>query len=473
LLLNAGKYHYEFTGDKKVLAENINRYRKTTQFLLTHLSGYSGLIDTGYFPGHEGTEQGVGTSIGNGYWDILSTPRTSLYSNIYFYKAVQAMAYLEKAAEDLALDVEKPTVLSPDGKSSIEYKETSQTLNAILQKIKEKIQEPVNESAKTGFWDENKGRFIEGFNAHGEIIDYGYIMFNLEAVAAGIATQGKGEKIMGGVSGERIVEEDVQSYEQDYATGYKGTAVQEDGSISIMGTLGIYDFEFAPRSSTVKNYNQYVWEWGGTNDFGGQVQDGGAIMYVSYYDIMSRIKVRGADDGFSRLKGIQSWYEKVTACAKSYNVGEDLPHDQFYRVYYGDLGIAMQGGGPAGGIGLDAEFLESALLYTTVPYGFFGLKSVERNTLEITPNLPSSLSYWKMENLTFNQVRYDLTIGENFAQIDYVRGVTEDISVNVNLKKPKGKFKVLVDGKKTSDYTVKNGYVTVNAPLRASKIEIV
>lgn len=128
-------------------------------------------------------------------------------------------------------------------------------------------------------------------------VDYGFIMFNLEAVAEGIATPEQAEQVMSWVNGDRIVQADIQKNEQDYAAGKKGTAVNEDGSLSIDGTLGIYDFEFAPRSTTVKNYNQYVWAWGGTNEFGGQVQDGGAIMYVSYYDIMSRIKTRGADDG--------------------------------------------------------------------------------------------------------------------------------------------------------------------------------
>ena len=472
LLLDAAKLHYEYTGDKQVLADNLTRYRQTTQFLLTHLNGYSGLIDQSYFPGHEGSEQGVGTSIGNGYWDILSTPQVSFYSNIYFYKAIRAMAYLEKVAEDLELDIEKPTVVSPDGNSTVQYQETSETLYTLLDKIKEQICKPVDFNNKTGFYDVEKGRFIEGFNDKGEAVDYGFIMFNLEAVAEGIATDEQSKQIMDWVNGDRIIESDIQANEQDYATGKKGTAVQEDGSLSIDGTFGIYDLEFAPRSTTVKNYNQYVWSWGGTNEFGEQVQDGGAIMYVSYYDIMSRIRTRGADDAFGRLKEIQAWYEKVQACAERNGVGTDLPNDQFYRVYYSELGIAMQGGGPAGGIGLDTEFLESALLYATVPYGFFGIESEVRNTLQVTPSLPSSLSWWKMENLAFNQVVYDLTIGKNFAQIDSVRGITEDLFAEINLKKTSSSFKVYVDGKETSDYTVQGDNICVKVPFRACKVEI-
>lgn len=78
-----------------------------------------------------------------------------------------------------------------------------------------------------------------------------------------------------------------------------------------------------------------------------------------------------------------------------------------------------------------------------------------------------------MENLAFHQVVYDLTIGKDFAQIDYVRGATDGLSVNVNLQKPDKKFKVLVDGKTTDCYTVSGNVVKVNVPFRACKIQIV
>ena len=92
-------------------------------------------------------------------------------------------------------------------------------------------------------------------------------------------------------------------------------------------------------------------------------------MYLSYYDLMSRIDTYGADDGFARLKGIQKWYEKVKAVADAASVDETNPKN-FYREYYSQLGIVMQGAGTAGGIGLDEEFLESALVLAAIPYGY-------------------------------------------------------------------------------------------------------
>lgn len=280
------------------------------------------------------------------------------------------------------------------------------------------------------------------------------------------------------VSGKRIIEEDAQNApgntpedkEGNYASGYQGTRLNEDGSFADTGTLGIYDFEFAPRSTTVKNYNQYVWNWGGTNEFGGQVQDGGAIMYLSYYDLMSRLSTYGADDAFDRLKGIQTWYEKVKAVADEANIDETAPKN-FYREYYSQRGIIMQGAGTAGGIGLDEEFLESALLLSTIPYGFFGIDSSNYNVLSITPSLPSSLNWWKMENLRYHDVNYDLSVGKDFVQISYVKGFPTGLQISVTLPKAEGQ-QVYVDGVATTDYVTQGNMVTVTVPFKACKVQV-
>lgn len=464
LLLRSGKLHYEFTGDSRILSQNLNRYRMATQFLLTHLKGESGLLDLGYMPGHDGLS-GVGHGIGNGYWDIFSSAQVSFYANIYFYRALLSMAYLEKAAEDLALDIQKPTVVGADNISVIPYTQTSATLYALAEKVRENICRKVSDG---GFWDEEKGRFVEGV-VNGTVIDYGFINFNLEAIESGIPTQQQSERIMEWISGERVIEEDLEAGERNFASGKNGTYDEETGE----GDYGIYDFEFAPRTTTVKNYNQYNWEWGGTTPFGGQVQDGGAVMYLSYYDIASRIISRGSDDAFERLKEIQLWYNKVEKSAKSQGVGVDLPNDQFYRVYYDELGIPMQGDNVAGGIGLDAEFLESALLYASVPFGFFGLSGTTDGTLCVAPSLPSSLQYWKMENLLYRGVRYDLTIGEDFVQIDSVRGDTDGLAVEIAFPIRKD-YKIFSDGSqiKQSDIRTDGEKVYVKVPFHAQKISI-
>lgn len=484
LLLRAGRMYVEYTGDKEYLEKNIVRFRKAAEFLIDTCGGESGLITMkDFFVGHEGaTNKDIGSSIGNGYWDIISCAPDGFYTNVYYYKAIESMLYLEKAAEEMGIEAEMPSVATgvfTDGtEGTVTYDQTTESLEKLLDTIRGKLQAPVDTAAKTGFWDAGKGRFIEGFDANGEVIDYGFIMFNLEAVAAGICTDEQAKQIMDWVSGERIVEEDAEaapglteeSKQENYASGYRGTRVQEDGSFGYTGTLGIYDFEFAPRSTTVRNANQYVWNWAGTNKFGGQVQDGGATMYLSYYDLMSRLSTYGADNAFTRLKGIQTWYEKVKAVADAANIDQTDP-TRFYREYYSQLGIVMQGAGTAGGIGLDEEFLESALVLAAIPYGFFGLGSDSYNTLSVAPQLPSNLDWWKMENLRFSGVNYDLSIGENFVQVSYVKGITAGLKLEITLEKSAGQ-KVYVDGVATNDYVAEGNTVTVTVPFRACKVSV-
>lgn len=450
IYLTTGKLDYQYTGNVEFLEENLSNYRRAMQFMLTHLQGEEGLLDQEYFVGHDGVNE-IGHGIGTGYWDILSSPQVSFYANMFFYKALDAMEYLERAAEKEGIVQEMPEVDNPTNTGKIQYQETAESLNALKNEVKENLRKNV---ADGGFWDPEKGRFIEGVDAYGSIIDYGYTMYNLEAIELGIATEEQAESILSWINGDRIIESDT-------AKGKTGDGLN----------LGIYDFEFAPRTSTLINTYHYFWQGIGDTSFGASVQNGGAVMFVSYYDLLARISTRGADDAYARLKEIQTWYNKVEEYAKNAGVGEGLPNTQFYRVYYEALGIPMQGANTSGGIGLDIEFLESAMLYATVPFGFFGLEA-DLDTMNVAPELPSSLDWWKLENLAFHGVRYDLTIGDGFVEVDGVRGVTAGKSLNIKIDKPEGGFSVYVNGVSTNEYKEENGKIVVNVPFASCKIEV-
>ncbi|OHB69989.1 MAG: hypothetical protein A2V70_05770 [Planctomycetes bacterium RBG_13_63_9] len=83
---------------------------------------------------------------------------------------------------------------------------------------------------------------------------------------------------------------------------------------------------------------------------GDQVQDGGAVLGFSYYDLMARLKVLGPDNAWQRLTGILDGFE-------------DVQSEDGYRAYYARPGRGtLQGGGTPGGLGIDHEFLESVLV---------------------------------------------------------------------------------------------------------------
>lgn len=499
IFLQVAAKHFEYTGDTETLSKNLARYRMAMQFLIGYCNGgENGLVDASGLPGHEGANQltdplmGRGKSIGNGYWDILSTPQTSFYANLFFYRAAEAMLYLERMAAENGIVQEMPKVWNKTATDFVSFDRymTVDGLQGLLGRIKIEIQKPVDVEAKTGFWDAKKGRFIEGFDSNGDVVDYGYVMYNLEAIATGVVDADKAEMIMDWVSGKRIVEEDISADDgeyptatgsQSYATGYKGTAVQNDGSISGEGTLGIYDYEFAPRVSTVKNLGQYCWHWNGKDmPYAEQLQDGGASMYVSYYDLLSRIGTYGADDAYTRLKEIQQWYEKVKAAAERKHAEDPsggYDGKRFYNAYYDEIGIGLQGSdetgtGGAGCLGLGYEFLESAMLYATVPYGFFGIGSTENNVLDIAPSVPSSVSWWKMENLLYRGIHYDCTVRQNGIQIDYVRGKTAGMQISVSLPGKPGAA-IYVDGARVeSEYDAATGRVRATVPFKACKITV-
>lgn len=478
IYLNTLKTYVEFTGDTAVLEKNLARARNSLLFLTKTLGGEENkLIDQSYMQGHDGV-RGNGRGIGNGYWDIISTPGVSFYANVFYVKALRAMIWLEEAAAKLGIDTEEAYIYAGDLSGEIiAWDYSIEKLESMLNETVEQMRKPYKEAIRQddeyffnyegGFWNEADGRFLEGVNSVGEVIDYGFVSFNLEAIYEDIPTAEQSLSIMDWISGKRIVEGDT-------AKGYRGNYYDKDGYVNENVeledvTYGIYDFEFAPRSTTKNNSKHYVFAYSGV-DFGKQVQNGGAIMYVSFYDIMARLKVYGADNAYTRLKEIQAWYNRVQEAAEAAEITDSW---KFYRAYYIDRGITMQGGGTAGGIGLDYEFLEAALFYACVPYGFFGISGT-CDTLTVAPVMSAAMGEWRMQNMMFASVKYDVTATANSVRISAVRGVTTDKFITVELNAPASGQAVYNNYRKleASEYVVSNGKVLVTVPMAACLISV-
>lgn len=233
----------------------------------------------------------------------------------------------------------------------------------------------------------------------------------------------------------------------------------------------IYRYEFAPRFSTKVNDYQYWFNYNGTPSgsyaWDKQIINGGASLQNAYYDLAAEMAVNGTESAFGKLKNLQSWYEKVKEVGGT--------GTSFYRDYYLLEGVTPQGNGRSGVVGVDSEFVEATLLYASVPLLFFGLDSTAAGTLNVAPALPDSLTFWKMENVTFGDVMYDVTVGKNFVQINSV-SAQNDYKVCVTLPKPSGSFtvrqhdRVLEEGK---DYTVQGDKVVITVPLTNGRIQTV
>ncbi len=469
--INSLKYYYCFTGETEYLAEAIVNARKAINFYMQAYDEERHLNNQSYQIGHDGSKKGLGnaerlsSSLGNGYWDVLFMPKYDFQSNMYFYRALKDLAYLERALDTAGIEVDKSLseVITADrycNRGVSEYAYTADELDAIADTVLTELRKSTDDKAKTGFWDEETGRFAAGYDEEGTKLDYGYLMWNLEAVYYGIADEKQAQSIMDWVSGKRIVEADKES----------GGSVGED----------IYYYEFAPRTTTMNKeglfsgiYDTYI---GGSIEFGTkQVQYGGAILYQSYYDLMNRIESYGADNAFSRLKSIQTWYEKVYDYYKNENE-DPQPFDFYWDYYKQKIGITPQSGvhegGGSGVLGLDGEFLESLLAIAAVPHGFFGIDSEDGKCLTIAPTLPGDLDYWKIENLAFNRVKYDVSVYENAVRIDSVRGDAEGLSIKVCIPVEKGNFTVLLNGKETTDYVEEDGRIIVTIPFASAIVQV-
>lgn len=459
-LVDAVKRYYEFTGDKKVLSDTLNRCRKVVMFMTYNLGGESGLVDLSNFVGHNGgvIADGVSQTIASSYWDVLSLSPKSLYAQVLYYQTLQNLAYLENAAQAEGIVLENPTIKLNDG-GQIAYEFDEKYLQTLAKKVAHEVQKPVDTVNKTGFFDVGKGRFIEGFNMHGNVVDYGSTIFNNMVVAAGMATKAQAEKVVSWISGDRTIE-------GEDATGYKGDPEE-------YLNYGIYDYEFAPRTTTLKNHEQYTsGHYTEANKaYSASCQDGGAILFTSYYDMMARIQTKGVDNAYNRLKSIRDWYLKIYDYAEENGYGGA----QFYRSYYAsEVGIPLQGMGVAGSLGLDSEFLENAIVYSIVPFGFFNLESKDVKTLSVTPNIPKELSFWRMENLMYNDIIYDMEVGKDYVILESVRGNTDGMRCTINLSTSSATPTVYCNGKPLSAdaYTVANGMVTITVDFRAQKIQV-
>ena len=93
--------------------------------------------------------------------------------------------------------------------------------------------------------------------------------------------------------------------------------------------------------------------------------------------MLARLKTRGPDDAWRRLGAIIDWFADVQAAGG-------------YRDYYARPGRGtLQGGGVAGGLGCDQEFLESVLVPHLLLEGFLGLEPTAEG-LRLAARLPAA-----------------------------------------------------------------------------------
>ncbi|MGQ9763681.1 MAG: glycosyl hydrolase family 65 protein [Armatimonadota bacterium] len=372
--------YFNWTGDLAFLRRNINRMRLALRYVMTEHQALERKYVFNTWWGHDGrsgikiTDKGkqilYGHGVGDNYWDLLPFGNKDCYATILYYDALINMASIEKAIRD--------------------HPEWNIPLGALAFNPDELLRhaEEVKRVGNKLFWNTRTGRFINCIDADNQVHDYGYTFLNLESIYYNFATEEHARSIMSWITGKRLVNDD--------------TSKGDD----------IYYWRFAPRSTTKRNIDYYFWGWSAPEaiPFGGQVQDGGAVLGFSYHDLMARIKTLGPDDAWLRLKEIIKWFDEVQAAGG-------------YRKYYdGTRDGTLQGCGTPGGLGLDCEFFESVMVPTVILDGFLGFRPTP-DGFAIDPHLPSE---WP--ELSVDRIRWRNLTLQVSATRDTVRITTDGIS---------------------------------------------
>ena len=210
----------------------------------------------------------------------------------------------------------------------------------------------------TTFWDPAKGRYVSTIDKTGKVWDFGSTFINLEALAYGLGDSLKAQAIFAWLDGARII---------------PGETSQG---------ADIYAWKFAPRANTLAIESTgppYWWEsLGGAINVDGNagwdrhLENGGAIFYTSYYDIIARIKYLGPDNALQRLNAIVAEFEI-----------DQLRRDPDTWKF-----------------GIIGEFPESGLVPCVLIYGFAGL-SADSAGLHVAPQLPSAWEWLKLKDLAY------------------------------------------------------------------------
>lgn len=374
-ILAASQYYFT-SGNQAVFTSNntpqgslFDRARLAMNFLDTEFGGKTNNFILVNWPGHDGKlgkvngQLNFGHGIQSSFYDALPVGHKDPYASVYYYASLLALANMEEEAAN-----------NPNwGVPANPYSETAASYRNRANQVRAGIE---NE-----FWLPTEGRLLSWIDSDGNARDIGHVGLNLEAVFYDAVTPNKANDIASWVFGERQISTDLS----------RGA--------------DIYNWTFGPRMSTRDVSDFYIWpmyQWFGMNLNQGpgarwnqQVQNGGGWFWHSFYDLVSRVKTRGADNAWNRLTTILNWFQ-------------DTQDAGGFRAYYDVNPGKLQGCNSAGAIGLDCEFIENTLVPLAYLYGFMGY-DLGPDGLSFTPSIPSSLTYIGAERLHYRKHFYDVT----------------------------------------------------------------
>ena len=379
--------HYLWTGDVGFLRGQADRLRKAMDYQLEVLKGKDGLIVTPDF------KTGRHEDLSDNYWDILPFGHLDAYANAVFYGSLLAMAEMEEALAPVA-----PSPLEGEGRGE----GVSEIRNAGFYRD---LATTAHRRYDEVFWLPEKGRYAGCVDIDGVKHDYGFTFVNLEALFYGLGDAEKARRIYKWMETEPTSTGKADTYSKWIFAPRASTihnpprAVvnSEQSTVNSPAPQHPTPNTQHPARSTIPSWWTYWWP--GT-PYGDQCQDGGAILYVSFFDLMDRLRYRGAENAWQRFMEIVGRYRMPDRlCGGS-------------PLYRGEVSQQEN----AGAVGVDYPFPESGLVPLYFLYGVIGVEAVP-DGLRISPHLPKALAYAEVKGLHWRGMNLSIRVTRSFAEI--------------------------------------------------------
>ncbi|MEQ7006681.1 hypothetical protein ABN028_10775 [Actinopolymorpha sp. B17G11] len=322
--INATYDYYVWTRDEEFLARALPRAELIMErYVLPVLGG-----DDGIWTIPLSTNDGVADrSRPSTYFDQLRSGHQDAWVNAAAYTALLDMARLERLAG------------KPD--QAARYAALAEAFPAKYDKA---------------FWNNASGMYAGWRDAEGNLHDSGYLHVNLEALARGLGDPERARSVFSAMAAPA----------DPIAFGPH------------TGSTDVYQNVVAPRTTTGNPPDS---DWDGWSDpaqgrkpYGDTVQHGGTVLWLSYYDVMARLRHQDADHAYARFVAMLD-----RMAADSHCLTFDAPN----RLY-NDFGESLVQ------VGSNIPFPESGIAALPLLEGFAGVEATPAG-LQATPNLPSAL----------------------------------------------------------------------------------
>ncbi|AKJ64201.1 helix-hairpin-helix domain-containing protein [Kiritimatiella glycovorans] len=355
IYVSAVSHYYLMTRDRASLEEKsgvdglsiLEKADRGMGLFLDELGGRSGLVTI-----DDPELQGLPESRSANYWDGWPFGYQSAYLNAHVYDALIRYADLLEA-------------LGGEGRRA-------KMMRTAAARMKRRFNQT--------FWNEAKGRYIGWIDARGERIDYGFTFLNLKAVDFGLAPPERAGRIMAWINGDREIADD--------------TSIGRD----------IYHWNIAPRSTTLsaestgdkrfKLFHGQAVELGDFNHASWEInaQNGGMILFTSYYDLHARLRVLGFDNAMERMRAILN----------------EAARTELRWMPITPFGV----GTPVGAV---REFPESGLVPFFFIDGVMGIRPIPEG-LSIHPRFPESWGEVTVRDFHFAGRTFDITASHKIAE---------------------------------------------------------